>query len=59
MKEIHFEADDLEDVVGLLIAFIDDIYGYLGLELPEDLDPEQELVRIVQAIKDKQNAKAS
>lgn len=55
MDEITFDAEAAEDVVDLLVEFIEDIYSYLNLSLPEDLDPEVELVRIVQAIKDKQN----
>ena len=47
---------DPEDVIDVLVEFLEDIYAYLNLPLPEDLDPEVELMRIVQAIKDKQNA---
>ena len=56
MEQITFEAEDADAVIQLLVEFIEDIYSYLNITLPEDLDPEVELVRIVQAIKDKQNA---
>ena len=56
MEQITFEAEDADAVIQLLVEFIEDIYSYLNIALPEDLDPEVELVRIVQAIKDKQNA---
>jgi len=55
MEHITFEAEDADAVIQLLVEFIEDIYSYLNITLPEDLDPEVELVRIVQAIKDKQN----
>jgi hypothetical protein len=47
---------DAEEVIDVLVGFLEDIYAYLNLPVPEDLDPDVELVRIVQAIKDKQNA---
>ena len=56
MEQITFEAEDADAVIQLLVEFIEDIYAYLNISLPEDLDPEVELMRIVQAIKDKQNA---
>lgn len=55
MEQITFEAEDADAVIQLLVEFIEDIYSYLNISLPEDLDPEVELMRIVQAIKDKQN----
>ena len=55
MEQITFDAGDADAVIGLLVEFIEDIYSYLNITLPEDLDPKVELVRIVQAIKDKQN----
>jgi len=55
MEHITFEAEDADAVIQLLVEFIEDIYSYLNITLPEDLDSEVELVRIVQAIKDKQN----
>ena len=55
MRQIGMEFDDLEDVVDTLFRFIDDVYKYLGIELPDHFDPDAELVNIVQAIKDKQD----
>jgi len=53
---MYIEGGDLEDVIELLVEFIEDIYDYLGVELPEDFDPDVELCNLVQAIKDKRNA---
>jgi hypothetical protein len=50
------EADDTNDLVELLVTFIADIYAALGVDLPDDLDPEVELVRLMQAVEEKRNA---
>lgn len=50
------EADDTNDLVELLVTFIADIYAALGVDLPDDLDPDVELVRLMQAVEEKRNA---
>ena len=52
MHELYIEAESTEEVVGILVEFLADIYEYLNLELPEDFDPDAEFVSVVQAIKD-------
>lgn len=56
MKQIRMEFEEVNDIIQILLSFIDDVYSYLGIDIPEDFDPDVELGRIVQAIKDKQNA---
>lgn len=56
MKQISMDTDDVYEVVDILFSFMDDVYRYLDIELPEHFDPDEELVRIVQAIMDKKNA---
>jgi hypothetical protein len=56
MREIHMEFDEVDDIIQLLLGFIDDVYTYLDIEIPEDFDPDEELIRVVQAIKDKCDA---
>lgn len=55
MRQIGMDFDDIDDVVDALFRFIDDVYKYLGIELPEYFDPDAELINVVQAIKDKQD----
>lgn len=55
MRQIGMEFENYDDIINILFSFIDDIYQYLGIELPEDFDPDEELLNVVQAIKDKQN----
>lgn len=45
------DAGDLEEVIDTLAEFIIDLYDYLGIELPEDFDPEVEILNVVAAIK--------
>lgn len=52
MQELYIEAESTEEVVGILVEFLADIYEYLNLELPEDFDADAEFVSVVQAIKD-------
>lgn len=52
MRHIAIESEDLEEAFDTLFSFIDDVYTYLGIELPDVFDPEKELVRVVQAVKD-------
>lgn len=56
MRQIGMESDDPYEVIDILFTFMDDVYKYLGIELPEYFDPDEELVNIVQAIMDKKNA---
>jgi hypothetical protein len=56
MRQICMESDDPYEVIDILFTFMDDVYKYLGIELPEYFDPDEELVNIVQAIMDKKNA---
>lgn len=55
MHHINIPAEDAEDAVIVLLEFIGDIYEYLGLELPDDFDPDVEFVNIVEAVKDFEN----
>lgn len=55
MKHIAIECEDLEEAFGTLFSFIDDVYTYLGIELPDVFDSDEELIRIVQAVEDAKN----
>ena len=56
MRQIAMDFDEQDEIISILFSFIDDVYQYLGIELPDEFDPEEELINVVQAIKDKQNA---
>lgn len=55
MKRIAIECEDIEEAFDTLFSFIDDVYTHLGIELPEVFIPDEELIRIVQAIEDAKN----
>lgn len=52
MQYMQIPADGAEDAVLVLLEFIGDIYEYLGLELPDEFDPDIEFVNVVDAIKE-------
>lgn len=55
MKHIAIECEGLEEAFDTLFSFIDDVYTYLGIELPDVFDSDEELIRIVQAVEDAKN----
>jgi len=55
MKQIAMDCEDIDDAFGMLLSFVDDVYTYLGIEMPYEFNPDEELVRVVQAVKDIQD----
>lgn len=56
MQEIYINADTADEALSIMIEFVSDVYEYLEIELPEDFDPEAELVTVIDAIRNKRNA---
>lgn len=56
MEGMFFDADSAEEALEITVVFIADLYQYLGLDLPEDFDPEAEFITIIDAIRNKRNA---
>ena len=52
MKQIAMDCDDIEEAFAILLSFVDDVYTYLGIELPYQFESDAEMIRVVQAVKD-------